>query len=116
MSYLTDLEYFIYDEFNSFLQYPITMFQFSRYSSLSDQVVELKAKVFGMAHGKVLINASTSLGIITDMFSFNSHTKSEWKSQLFFSVRSALKRDYFDKFIAIHSFLDQAKDLASIDI
>ena len=116
MSYLTDLEYFIYDEFNSFLQYPITMFQFSRYSKLTDQVVELKAKVFGMAHGKVLVSASTSLGISTDLFRFNSHTKLEWKSQLFFSVRSALKRDYFDKFIAIHSYLDQAKYLDSIDI
>ena len=116
MSYLTDLEYFVYDEFNSFLQYLITMFQFSRYSKITEQVVELKAKVFGMAHGKVLVCKSTSLGVITDLFSFNSHTKSEWKSQLFFSIRSALKRDYFDKFISIHSYLDQVKELDSFDI
>ena len=116
MSYLTNLEYFVYDEFNSFLQHLITMFQFSRYSKITEQVVELKAKVFGMAHGKVLVCASTSLGVITDLFSFNSHTKSEWKAQLLFSIRSALKRDYFDKFISIHNYLDQVKELDSSDM
>ena len=103
-SYLTDLEYYIYDEFSSLIHYPITMFQFSRYTRVTDQVVELKAKIFGMAQGKVLVTASTSLAEISETFTFNSSTRAEWKAQLFFAVRTALKRDYFQQ-IHLHSQL-----------
>ena len=43
MSFLSDLEYFVYDEFHSFLSYPITIVHFVRYSQMSDFAVELKA-------------------------------------------------------------------------
>ena len=116
MSFLFDLEYFVYDEFHSFLSFPITIFHFVRYSQMSDFAVELKAKVFGMAHNKVLISASVSLGDINKLFKIDQNTKTEWKSQLFFVVHSAMKRDYFDKFIAIHSYLDNFKEFETFDL
>ena len=46
MSFLTDLEYFVCDEFHSFLSFPITIFQFAMYGQMNDFAVELKE--FGM--------------------------------------------------------------------
>ena len=109
MSFLSDLEYYVYDEFKTFLSYPLTMFQFVRYIKGVENVIELKTKVFGIAHGRVLISASTSLGDIYCHFNLDNSSKNRMKSQLFFAVCSALKRDYFDKFLAIHSYLDQFK-------
>ena len=111
MSFLSDLEYFLYEEFHTFLSYPITMFQFIRYNKFTENAIELKAKVFGMGHGKVLISAVTSLGDISPQFKIDQSTKETWKSQLFFAVHAALKRDYYDKFIAIESYLDQFKSI-----
>ena len=85
-SFLSNLEYFLYNEFHTFLSYPITMFQFVRYSKTNENAIELKAKVFGMAHGKVLISATTSLGDINCHFKIDNSTKDSWKSQLFFAV------------------------------
>ena len=111
MSFLSNLEYYLYEEFHIFLSYPITMFQFVRYTRTTENAIELKAKVFGMAHGRVLVSASTSLGDVNCHFKIDESTKNDWKSQLFFTVYSALKRDYFDKFIAIHSYFDQFKSI-----
>ena len=61
MSFLSDLEYYLYEEFHTDLSYPITMFQFVRYTKTTENAIELKVKVFGMALGRVLISASTSL-------------------------------------------------------
>ena len=115
MSFFSDLEYLVNDEFHSFLSCPITIFHFVRYSQMSDFPVELKAKVFGMAHNKVLISASVSLGDINKLFKIDQNTKTERKSQLFFAVHSAMKRDYFDKFLAIHSYLDNFKEFETFD-
>ena len=38
MSCLTNLEYYIYDKFHTFLSFPITMFQFVRYSKMSESI------------------------------------------------------------------------------
>ena len=116
MPFLSDREYFVYDEFHSFLSYPITIFHFVRYSQMTDFTIELKAKVFGMAHNKVLISVSVSLGDINNLFKIYQNTKTEWKSQCFFAVHSAMKRDYFDKFLAIHSYLDNFKEFESFDL
>ena len=116
ISFLSDLEYFVHDEFHSFLSYPMTIFYFVRYSKMSDFAVELKAKVFGLAHNKVLISASVSLGDINKLFKIDQNTKTEWKSQLFFAVLSAMKIVYFDKFLTIHSYLDNFKEFETFDL
>ena len=69
-----------------------------------------------MAHNKVLISASVSLGDINKLFKIDQNTKTEWKSQLFFAVCSATKRDYFDEFLAIHSYLDNFKEFDTFDL
>ena len=87
------------------------MFQFIRYTDFLENAIELKVKVFGMAHGKVLISAITSLGDISPQFKIDQSCKETWKSQLFFAVHAALKKDYYDKFIAIESYLDKFKSI-----
>ena len=106
-SYLSDLEYLVYEEFHSFLHYPIVMFNFKRFA----RSIDLKVKVFGMGHGVVPVTSTTTLTNvqITDIDS-DTDTKSNWKNQIFFSVRCALKRDYFDAFVSIHTFLDSMKE------
>ena len=95
MSFLLDLEYFLYDEFHTILSYPITMFQFVRYSKLTENAIELKAKVFGMGHGKVLISATTSLGEISPHFKIDNSTKYTWKSPAFLCCTSSLEKGLF---------------------
>ena len=104
-SYLSDLEYLVYDEFHSFLHFPILMFQFKKFSSS----IDLKAKVFGLGHGVVPITSVTTLGNVLNV-TIDSTVKETWRQQLFFSIRCALKHDYFDKFLTIHSFLDSFKN------
>ena len=74
MSYLTVLEYFVYDEFNSFLQYPITLFQLSRYSKITEQVVELKYLVWLMAK---FLYACLPLLVLLLICSVLTHTQNQ---------------------------------------
>ena len=106
-SYLSDLEYLIYDEFHKILHFPIVMFNFKRFSSSIDLIV----KVFGMGHGVVPVTSMTTLTNvqITDIDS-DLDTRNSWRKQIFLSVRCALKREYFDKFVTIHTLLDSFKN------
>ena len=106
-SYLSDLEYMVYEEFHSFLHYPIVMFQFKRFSGS----IDLRVKTFGMAHGVMPVTCTTTLSNIhqSDIDS-DIDTKTTWRNQIFFSIRSALKREYFDKFITVHTHLDTFKN------
>ena len=104
-SYLSDLEYHVYDEFHTFLHFPILMFQFKRFSS----TIDLKAKVFGLGHGVIPITAVTTLGNVQNI-TIDSTVRDTWRQQLFFSITCALKHDYFDKFLTIHSLLDSFKN------
>ena len=103
LAYLSDLKYMIYNEFHTFLHYPIVMYKFKRFS----KSIDLKVKVFGMGHGIAPVSATVTLANVqnTDIDS-DIDTKNNWKNQIFFSVRCALKRDYFDAFVSIHTFLD----------
>ena len=49
-SFLSDLEWFVYNEFNTFLKYPIVMFYFKRYTKSFTSGIDVRAKVFGMGH------------------------------------------------------------------
>ena len=82
MSFLSDVEYFVYDEFHTFFSYPITIFHFVRYGQMTDFTVELKAKIFGMAHNKVFIAASVSIGDINKLFKIDQNMFSN-KKRLF---------------------------------
>ena len=109
-SFLSDLEWYVCNEFNNFLKYPIVMFYFKRFSkSFTLSGIDVKAKVFGMGHGIVPVKATTTLGDI-QTFRNDPDTKDIWKKQLFFSIRCALKGDYFDKFLGIHDYLDTFKN------
>ena len=106
-SYLSDLEYMIYEEFNMFLHYPIVMFYFKRFSTS----IDLRVKIFGMGHGVMPVTATTTLANIHSVdFDSDIDTKTTMRNQIFFSIRCALKREYFDKFITVHTFLDSFKD------
>ena len=107
-SFLSDLEWYVYNEFNTFLKYPIVMFYFKRYTKSFTSGIDVRAKVFGMGHGIVPIEASTTLGEI-HTFQNDPDIKDTWMKQLFFSIRCALKNDYFDKFLTIHAYLDTFK-------
>ena len=107
-SFLSDLEWYVYNEFNTFLKYPIVMFYFKRYTKSFTSGIDIRAKVFGMGHGIVPIEASTTLGEI-HTFKNDPDIKDTWMKQLFFSIRCALKNDYFDKFLTIHAYLDTFK-------
>ena len=108
-SFLSDLEWYVYNEFNTFLKYPIVMFYFKRYSKSFTSGIDVKAKVFGMGHGIVPVKATTTLGEV-HTFKNDPDTKDIWNKQLFFSIRCALKSDYFEKFLAIHDYLDTFKE------
>ena len=103
LAYLSDLEYMVFNEFNTFLYYPIVMFNFRRFS----KSIDLKVKVFGMGHGVAPVTATVTLTNVHNAdIDSDSDIKDLWKSQIFFAVRCALKRDYFDAFLSIHSHLD----------
>ena len=106
-SYLSDLEYMVYEEFHSFLHFPIVMFHFKRFS----KSIDLRVKIFGMAHGVMPVTATTTLSNVhqSDIDS-DIDTKTTWRNQIFFSIRSALKREYFDKFITVYTSLDTFKN------
>ena len=106
-SYLLDLEYMVYEEFHPILHYPIVMFHFKRIS----KSIDLRVKIFGMAHGVMPVTATTTLTNVhqSDIDS-DIDTKTTWRNQIFFSIRCALKREYFDKFITVHTFLDTFKN------
>ena len=108
LSFLLDLEYHVYDEFNKYIKYPIVVYHFQRYSKLSFSGVDLKVKVFGMAHGVAPMTACTSFGDVCN-FEFDQDTRTSWTKQLFFAIRCSLKKEYFDKFINIHDYLDSFK-------
>ena len=110
MSYLSDLEYYVYDEFHTLLLYPITMFKFTRYSKRTDYAIELSVKVIGLANKKVPVTANILLGDVNGPFTFDECTRLEWKRQIFFLVCTAIARDYFDKFLTIHNYLDLKKE------
>ena len=93
----------VYEEFHSFLHFPIVMFQFKRFANS----IDLRVKVFGMAHGVMPVTAITTL---SNVHQFDIDSKTAWKNQIFFSIRSALKREYFDKFITVHTSLDSFKN------
>ena len=106
-SYLSDLEYMVYEEFNTFLHYPIVMFYFKRFS----KSIDLRVKTFGMGHGVMPVTATTTLANIQSVdFDSDIDTKTTWRNQIFFSIRCALKHEYFDKFVTVHTFLDTFKD------
>ena len=103
LAYLSDLEYMVYDEFHSFLHYPIVMFNFKRFL----KSIDIQVKVFGMGHGVTPVTATVTLSHVQHVdIDNNPDIKDLWKSQIFFSIRCALKRDYFDAFLSIHSYLD----------
>ena len=106
-SYLSHLQYLVYDEFHMFLHYPIVMFNFKRFS----KSIDLKVKVFGMGHGAVPVISTTTLANVqqTDIDS-DIDTRNTWRNQIFFSIRCALKCDYFDAFLSIHTHLDSLKN------
>ena len=110
-SYLSDLEYLVYEEFHMFLWYPIVMFHFKRYSKTVTSGIDLRVKVFGLGHGVVPVTAITTISNVqhTDIDS-DLDTRNTWRNQIFFSIRCALKRDYFDSFVSIHNFLDSFKN------
>ena len=64
-----------------------------------------------MGHGVVPVTAMTTLTNvqITDIDS-DLDTRNNWRKQIFFSVRCALKHEYFDKFVTIHTLLDSFKN------
>ena len=106
-SYLSDLEYLVYEEFHSYLHHPIVMFHFRRYARSIDLII----KVFGMGHGVVPVTSTTTLtNVQTADIDSDIDTRNNWKNQIFFSVRCALKHDYFDAFVSIHTFLDSMKN------
>ena len=108
-SYLSDLEYLVYDEFHMFLWYPIVMFHFKRYSKTTSSGIDLRVKVIGLGHGVVPVTATTTLANVQQTV-IDSDTRDTWRMQIFFAIRCALKRDYFDTFISIHSTLDSFKN------
>ena len=108
-SYLSDLEYLVYDECHTFLWYPIVMFHFKRYSKTTSSDIDLRVKVIGLGHGVVPMTATTTLANVQQTV-IDSDTRDTWRSQIFFAIRCALKRDYFDTFISIHSTLDSFKN------
>ena len=96
----------VFDEFNMFLHYPIVIFNFKRFL----KSIDLRVKVFGMGHGVAPVTATVTLSHIQHVDIDNDKdTRDLWKDQIFFSVRCALKRDYFDSFMSIHSYLDSFK-------
>ena len=104
-SFLSDLEYLVYDEFHTFLHFPIVMFHFKRYSKSYNAAIDLRVKVFGMGHGVMPITTTTTLVDISNI-SIDSEVTTTWRQQLFFSIRSVLKHDYFDKFLTVHTILE----------
>ena len=64
-----------------------------------------------MGHGVMPVTATTTLANV-QLVDFDSDidTKTTWKNQIFFSIRCALKHEYFDKFITVHTFLDTFKN------
>ena len=103
LSYLSDLEYMVFSEFHDFLHFPIVMYNFKRFL----KSIDIRVKVFGMGHGVVPVTATGTLSHVQDIdIDRDIDTKNLWKSQIFFAVRCALKRDYFDHFLSIHSYLD----------
>ena len=110
-SYLSDLEYLVYEEFHTFLWYPIVMFHFKRYSKNASSGIDQRVKVIGLGHGVVPVTATTTLANIQQTnIDYDTDTRNNWRNQIFFSIRCALKRDYFDAFLSIHSFLDSFKN------
>ena len=79
------------------------MFNFKRFP----KSIDLRVKVFGMAHGVAPVTSTVTLSHVehTDIDN-DSDIKNLWKSKIFFSIRLALKKDYFDAFLSIHSYLD----------
>ena len=64
-----------------------------------------------MGHGVVPVTSTTTLtNVKTVDIDSDIDTRNNWKNQIFFSVRCALKRDYFDAFVSIHIFLDSMKN------
>ena len=102
-SYLSELEQLVYEEFHSFLHFPIVMCKFQR----SPKSIDLIVKIFGMAHGVVPVTSSVTLSHVEDIDIDNdSDMKKSWKAQIFFAIRYSLKKNYFDAFLSIHSYLD----------
>ena len=87
------------------------MFHFKRYSKNASSGIDLRVKVIGLGHGVVPVTATTTLANVqqTDIDS-DIDTRNTWRNQIFFSIRCALKHDYFDAFLSIHSFLDSFKN------
>ena len=64
-----------------------------------------------MGHGVVPVTSTTTLtNVQTEDIDSDIDIRNNWKNQIFFSVRCALKRDYFDAFVSIHTFLDSMKN------
>ena len=106
-SYLSDLEYLVWNEFNTFLHYPIVIFNFVRYT----RSIDLNVKIFGMGHGVAPVTAAVTLANVHQVnIDYDTDIKNLWKDQIFFSIRCAMKRDYFDTFVSIHTFLDSLKN------
>ena len=108
-SFLSDLEWYIYNEFNNYLWYPIVIFYFKRFTNSFTSDIDLRVKVFGMGHGIVPVTATTTLSDV-QTFLQDQDLKDIWRKQVFFSIRCAMKSDYFDKFITIHDYLDTFKN------
>ena len=80
------------------------MFNFRRFL----KTIDLKVKVFGMGHGVAPVTATVTLSHVQDMLTLTrtQTSKTSGKAKFSSAVRCALKRDYFDAFLSIHSYLD----------
>ena len=72
----------VYEEFNTFLHYPIVMFYFKRFS----KSIDLRVKTFGMGHGVMPVTATTTLANVQSVdFDSDIDAKTTWRNQIFFS-------------------------------
>ena len=64
------------------------MFNFKRFS----KSIDLQVKVFGMGHRVVPVTSTTTLANMQQIdIDSDSDIKNQWRNQIFFSVRCALK-------------------------
>ena len=64
-----------------------------------------------MGHGVAPVTATVTLANIQQVdIDYDTDIKNLWRDQIFFSIRCAMKHDYFDAFVSIHNFLDSLKN------
>ena len=109
MRYLYNLEYYIRREFCNLLHNIIVIYKFNKYSTaLGYKSVELLVKIVGMINKKVVGDTVINLGDVSEPSNeFTEDTKDLWRNQIFFMIRTMLKREYFDRLLELSEILDQ---------